>query len=352
MKTVALMPSSWAARATPWAWLPALAATTPRARCSSRELGDAQVGAADLERAGALQVLALDPDVAGRSARRASAIPPSASPARCRARTSRAARMSSSVDRSGTASSVPMAAHPRVGPSACEAHGSHPERPGAVRSPGQRHAEADTCMLHASRNMLACMQLIRPGVHAQPSQPRPAVARGGRHRAAHAGRPPAAHPAPRGPGRPVDASPSPSTCCTTDGMRLSDLAAAVELDASTVSRQIKQLRGQGHRRAHPRPRRRPRQPGPAHRRTAAGHPACRLPAPVRTHPDRPRALERRRPRAAADPARPASPPTSRARQRRRQPNIHRTPPLKKAPDDPDPDPRRAGLPHATGRSWW
>ena len=35
MKTVDLIPSSPAARATPWAWLPALAATTPAARSSS-----------------------------------------------------------------------------------------------------------------------------------------------------------------------------------------------------------------------------------------------------------------------------------------------------------------------------
>ncbi len=35
MKTVALMPRVWAARATPWAWLPADAATTPRARSAS-----------------------------------------------------------------------------------------------------------------------------------------------------------------------------------------------------------------------------------------------------------------------------------------------------------------------------
>ena len=35
MKTVERMPSSWAASATPWAWLPALAATTPRAFSSS-----------------------------------------------------------------------------------------------------------------------------------------------------------------------------------------------------------------------------------------------------------------------------------------------------------------------------
>ena len=40
MKTVARMPSRPAASATPWAWLPALAATTPRARSAgdSREI--------------------------------------------------------------------------------------------------------------------------------------------------------------------------------------------------------------------------------------------------------------------------------------------------------------------------
>ncbi len=35
MKTVARVPTSCAASATPWAWLPALAATTPRARSAS-----------------------------------------------------------------------------------------------------------------------------------------------------------------------------------------------------------------------------------------------------------------------------------------------------------------------------
>src|SRR5690349_17298568 len=35
MNTVAVMPSIWAASATPWAWLPAEAATTPAARSSA-----------------------------------------------------------------------------------------------------------------------------------------------------------------------------------------------------------------------------------------------------------------------------------------------------------------------------
>jgi hypothetical protein len=35
MITVALAPSRAAAKATPWAWLPALAATTPQARSAS-----------------------------------------------------------------------------------------------------------------------------------------------------------------------------------------------------------------------------------------------------------------------------------------------------------------------------
>ena len=61
MNTVAEMPSSRAASATPCAWLPALAATTPRARSLGVEPGDPRVRAADLERPGALQVLALQP---------------------------------------------------------------------------------------------------------------------------------------------------------------------------------------------------------------------------------------------------------------------------------------------------
>ena len=59
MNTVAWMPSSCAASATPCAWLPALAATTPRGLLLVGQPGDPHVGAADLERAGALEVLAL-----------------------------------------------------------------------------------------------------------------------------------------------------------------------------------------------------------------------------------------------------------------------------------------------------
>ena len=60
MNTVALMPSICAASATPCAWLPALAATTPSGLLLLGEPRHPQVGAADLERAGALQVLRLD----------------------------------------------------------------------------------------------------------------------------------------------------------------------------------------------------------------------------------------------------------------------------------------------------
>ena len=59
MNTVAVMPSICAASATPCAWLPALAATTPRGPLPRVEPGDPRVRAADLERPGALQVLAL-----------------------------------------------------------------------------------------------------------------------------------------------------------------------------------------------------------------------------------------------------------------------------------------------------
>ena len=58
MKTVAAIPASRAAQATAWPWLPALAATTP-ARALLRLSVDLVDGAADLERAGALEVLGL-----------------------------------------------------------------------------------------------------------------------------------------------------------------------------------------------------------------------------------------------------------------------------------------------------
>ena len=62
MNTVELRPSSEAASATPWAWLPALAATTPCARLVLGQPRDPGVRPTDLERAGPLQVLALEPD--------------------------------------------------------------------------------------------------------------------------------------------------------------------------------------------------------------------------------------------------------------------------------------------------
>ena len=65
MNTVAVIPSIAAASATPCAWLPALAATTPRARCAASSRAIRGVRAADLERARALQVLALQPHRAG-----------------------------------------------------------------------------------------------------------------------------------------------------------------------------------------------------------------------------------------------------------------------------------------------
>ncbi len=62
MKIVARMPSALAASATPCAWLPAEAATTPRAASSGGQPRQAVGRAADLERAGALQVLELEVD--------------------------------------------------------------------------------------------------------------------------------------------------------------------------------------------------------------------------------------------------------------------------------------------------
>ena len=60
MKIVAAIPASRAAHATACPWLPALAATTPAARSFGRERRDRVVGAADLERARALEVLGLE----------------------------------------------------------------------------------------------------------------------------------------------------------------------------------------------------------------------------------------------------------------------------------------------------
>ena len=64
MNTVAVIPSSRAAHATAWPWLPALAAITPAARSAVVERRELVDGAADLERARALQVLGLQPDPA------------------------------------------------------------------------------------------------------------------------------------------------------------------------------------------------------------------------------------------------------------------------------------------------
>ena len=63
MKTVAVIPSSRAARATACPWLPALAATTPAARWLVVEQRELVRRAADLERPRALQVLGLEPDL-------------------------------------------------------------------------------------------------------------------------------------------------------------------------------------------------------------------------------------------------------------------------------------------------
>ena len=60
MKIVACTPSSRAAHATAWPWLPALAAITPAARSAGESDASDVDGAADLERAGALEVLGLE----------------------------------------------------------------------------------------------------------------------------------------------------------------------------------------------------------------------------------------------------------------------------------------------------
>ena len=62
MKMRASAPASRAAQATAWPWLPALAVTTPAACSSGAQLGDLVDRAADLEGAGALEVLRLQVD--------------------------------------------------------------------------------------------------------------------------------------------------------------------------------------------------------------------------------------------------------------------------------------------------
>jgi hypothetical protein len=75
--TVAGTPNSRAASATACAWLPDDGATTPRARTRARA-GEERVGAAQLERAAALQHLGLEPHVA-RPRAAGSASPPGSS---------------------------------------------------------------------------------------------------------------------------------------------------------------------------------------------------------------------------------------------------------------------------------
>ena len=67
MKIVACMPSSRAAQATAWPWFPALAATTPGRALGVEQRRERVHRAADLERAGALEVLGLEQDLAARS---------------------------------------------------------------------------------------------------------------------------------------------------------------------------------------------------------------------------------------------------------------------------------------------
>ena len=91
MTTTARMPSRRAARATAWAWLP-LECVDDAARPARRaKLRERVVGAADLERAGGLEALRLEPGAVRPAAAAASA---AAIAARC---ASAAARMSSSV---------------------------------------------------------------------------------------------------------------------------------------------------------------------------------------------------------------------------------------------------------------
>ena len=73
---VAGTPSSAAAAATPCAWFPLESATTPRSIRSRRRRRERVEGAAELERAGALEALRLDVDLAARAAAGAGACAP------------------------------------------------------------------------------------------------------------------------------------------------------------------------------------------------------------------------------------------------------------------------------------
>ena len=64
MNTDAVIPSSRAANATAWPWLPALAAITPAARSASSSVASLLTAPRILNEPGALQVLRLQPDAA------------------------------------------------------------------------------------------------------------------------------------------------------------------------------------------------------------------------------------------------------------------------------------------------
>ena len=69
MKMRARAPTSRAAHATAWPWLPALAATTPARAARVVEARELVVRAAHLERARALEVLRLEPHLPARELR-------------------------------------------------------------------------------------------------------------------------------------------------------------------------------------------------------------------------------------------------------------------------------------------
>ena len=159
-------PTSDAASATPCAWLPAEAATTPAAFSAADSRCDADVGAADLERPGALQVLALEEHrAADRRVRAAGTIPSACTwPPRCNS--SAAALTSCDTDLLHALHYVRPTSSPAV-PAVIGGHGLQGQRdPAAQRD--HRAPRASTGPARAPRQPPRSGRLARPAAPAPP----------------------------------------------------------------------------------------------------------------------------------------------------------------------------------------
>ena len=136
MKIVAWIPSSRAAQATAWPWLPALAAITPAARSAGVSVASLLTAPRILNEPGALQVLGLQHASAGRSRARATPSRRRASRARASPIRSRAASMSARVGAVFVVNVEHLAEDLVHGASAGRAAGAAPGR-GAARARGR-----------------------------------------------------------------------------------------------------------------------------------------------------------------------------------------------------------------------